>query len=131
MMECFQDILVISYYNYEGDSDEAILLKAEKYLKEVHQKVVDTFHPVTRICPDIYFQLVNHKANALLMDESSMAYFMQQLNIRPARISSLAIAYVKSLLTILKKNSTSYASIKPLINMLTNMHRIEAEQNKN
>ena len=65
------------------------------------------------------------------MDENSMAYFSQQLNIRPHVTSSLAIAYVKSLLTVLKKANTYSAGIKPLINMLGNMRRIEVEQNKN
>ena len=56
MMECFQDILVISYYNYEESVDsQAILEKGQKYLTNIHQKAVDTFHPVTRVCPEIYF----------------------------------------------------------------------------
>ena len=59
LMECFQDILVISYYNYEaGKNSEEILPASEEHLKTIHQKVVDTFHPITRICPDIYFVLV-------------------------------------------------------------------------
>ena len=65
------------------------------------------------------------------MDENSMAYFSQQLNIRPHVTSSLAIAYVKSLLGRLKRASSFGAGgIKPLINMLTNVGRIEVEQNK-
>ena len=130
LMECFQDILVISYYYFnESKNSEEIQKESQLYLKEVHQKVVDTFHPITRICPDIYFVLVKQKADALLMDENSMAYFSQQLNIRPHITSSLAIAYVKSILKILKKNNT-FVGIKPLINLLSNMQKIENEQNK-
>ena len=51
------------------------------------------------------------------MDESSMAYFAQQLNTRPRAQSSLAIAYVKSLLLVLKKANT-FGGIKPLIHSL-------------
>lgn len=59
LMECFQDILVISYYNYEeGKSSEEVKLGSMDYLKNIHQKVVDTFHPFTKVCPDIYFVLV-------------------------------------------------------------------------
>ena len=63
------------------------------------------------------------------MDESSMAYFSQQLNIRPHCISSHAIAYVKSILYVLKE-ANSFSGIKPLINMLTTKANIEVEQNK-
>ena len=59
MMECYQDISVISYYHYEDGKDESeVLVKADKYLKDIHQKVVDTIHPVTRVCPTIYTEIV-------------------------------------------------------------------------
>ena len=38
LMECFQDILVISYYNYEvgNKNAEDLLPGAEEHLKNVH-----------------------------------------------------------------------------------------------
>ena len=128
LMECFQDILVFSTYYYDvGKNDEEILLASESHLKTVHQKVVDTFHPVTKICPSIYFVLVKQKAEALLMDEQTMAYFSQQLNIRPQQISCYAIAYVRSILKILRK--TNAFGLDPLITDLKNKRLIEEEQN--
>ena len=45
-MECYQDMLVISVYNYEKSATEVEKARASKrFLREVHQKVVDTLHP--------------------------------------------------------------------------------------
>jgi len=48
---------------------------------------------------------VTQKANALLMDESSMGFFEQQLNIRPD-LAAEACEYVKSIVLIYKDNTT-------------------------
>ena len=61
------------------------------------------------------------------MDEQTMAYFSQQLNIRPQQISCYAIAYVRSILKILKK--THPVGLDPLIQELKNKRLIEEEQN--
>lgn len=46
LMECYQDMLVISVYNYEKSATEVEKARASKrFLREVHQKVVDTLHP--------------------------------------------------------------------------------------
>ena len=45
-MECYQDMLIISQYNYEKAATETEKRrKSKQFLKEVHQKVVDTLHP--------------------------------------------------------------------------------------
>jgi hypothetical protein len=54
------------------------------FLRQVHQRVVDTLYPCTAASSSIYHPFVTQKANALLMDEHSMDFFEQQLNIRPS-----------------------------------------------
>ena len=62
---------------------------------------MDTLHPANNLNTNIYHVFVTQKANALLMDENSMAFFEQQLNIRPA-LASFACTYVKALVGLFK-----------------------------
>ena len=76
LMECYQDMLVISVYNYEKSATEAEKKRESKlFLQKVHQKVVDTLHPQNNINLKIYHVFVTQKANSLLMDEGSMKFF--------------------------------------------------------
>ena len=55
LMECYQDILIISQYNCEKTEDEDQKRKKSKeFLKSVHQKVVDTLHPQNNTNTNIY-----------------------------------------------------------------------------
>lgn len=75
-MECYQDMLVCSVFNYEKGATQVEKARASKrFLKEVHQKVVDTLHPYSLVNLSEYFVFVLQKANALLMDEKSMGFF--------------------------------------------------------
>lgn len=74
-MECYQDILVYSVYNYERSAEADKVRSSKMFMKEVHQRVVNTLYPCTSSNLNIYHQFVTQKANALLMDESSIAFF--------------------------------------------------------
>ena len=105
LMECYQDILIYSVFNFEPSSTEAEMARASKlFLRQVHQRVVDTLYPCTATSSSIYHQFVTQKANALLMDEQSMDFFEQQLNIRPS-LAVDAVQYVKSIVEIFKQAS--------------------------
>ena len=65
--------------------------------------MVDTLHSDQGMNSNIYYQFVLQKANALLMDENSMDFFFQQLNISPEIITN-AILYVKAIIRIFKEH---------------------------
>jgi len=118
LMESFQDILVFSVCHFELDGGEHNKVTTSKqFLRDVHQRVVDTLHPDSGSNPSIYFQFVTHKANALLMDEHSMSFFDQQLNIRPD-LAVDAVRYVKSILLILKAELETKARERKQIKMM-------------
>ena len=58
-MECYQDMLVISVFNYEKSLIEREKARAaKKFLKEVHQKVVDTLHPINIVNQSVFLVFV-------------------------------------------------------------------------
>ena len=58
-MECYQDMLVISVFNYEKSLIEREKARAAKnFLKEVHQKVVDTLHPINIVNQSVFLVFV-------------------------------------------------------------------------
>lgn len=102
LMECYQDILVISEHHYNKNATEVEKRRSSKqFLKEVHQKAVDTLHTHTNVNQSIYHVFVTQKADALLMDEQSMDFFEQQLNITP-KIAKYACSYVRTIINILR-----------------------------
>ena len=55
-----------------------------QYMKEVHQKVIDTLHPYNNYSKKSFYKVfVIQKSDALLMDEQSMNFFEHQLRILP------------------------------------------------
>ena len=59
LMECYQDMLVISVFNYEKSLIEREKARAaKKFLKEVHQKVVDTLHPINIVNQSVFLVFV-------------------------------------------------------------------------
>ena len=73
---------------------------SKTFLKEVHQTVIDTLHPHNYLNENIYHVFVTQKADALLMDEQSMKFFEQQLNITP-KLAKYACSYVRTILVML------------------------------
>ena len=123
LMECFQDMLVISVYNYERSASEEDKNRASRaFLRNIHQRVVDTLHPYNMVNLNIYHVFAMQKANSLLMDELTMDFFEQQLNIRP-ELASHACNYVKSILQIFKEaaggNVVKKREFKSMIFQLT------------
>ena len=100
-MECYQDILITSVHYYEKSESESEKRRMSKtFMKEVHQTVIDTLHPHNYLNENIYHVFVTQKADALLMDEQSMKFFEQQLNITP-KLAKYACSYVRTIISML------------------------------
>ena len=127
-METYQDLLVISQLdhrmeihdfqtvkilsktknNTQGDngleSDPKMIqhLKTTKiFMKEVHQRVVDTLHPASRKVVEVQQQFARHRVDTLLMDEESMCYFSEMMELVPD-IQQLADRYLLAILKVYK-----------------------------
>jgi len=81
------------------------------FLREVHQRVVDTLYPCTANASKPYKQFVTQKANALLLDESSMDFFQQVHSVKPS-LAIDAIQYVKAIIQQYKDGLQGAANIK-------------------
>ena len=102
LIENYQDIIVTSVFDYKNQSDDGEEFskqqrRSQKFLREVHQQVVDTLHPKNRQNVEKQDQFVMHKSDALMMDEDSMSFFANQLNRIPV-ISQMASLYMISII---------------------------------
>ncbi len=84
LMETYQEIYVISVFTfpYQATDDEK-QAESNFYLRNVHQVVCDTCYASQKQQPIIYKQIVTLKSEALIMDESAMSFYSQQLSITP------------------------------------------------
>lgn len=108
-MESFQDIIVQSKKSHdyrqtserdieklrESDLDYAM----QKFFKEKHQMTVDSMHFKSEYSYEPLCIFLKLKAESLLMDESSMRFYQQVLNIYPEpALQTKAIKYVATLI---------------------------------
>lgn len=105
MLENFQDIIVISKFDYSYDlkNDEDHFLKnSEAFLSLVHTVAVDSLYSDSRFTT-VYKNIVEERSNALLMDEETINYYQYNLNVMPNPGILYAIAYLEMLLSIFSK----------------------------
>ncbi|TNV85265.1 hypothetical protein FGO68_gene15236 [Halteria grandinella] len=107
LMEVFQDIICISCFDFsqdledEEESKEALKF-SKQYLQVVHQQACDTLHSSSRFA-SLYKNIIDEKANALLMDEDSIDFNHYNLNVMPMPGIKFAVNYLESLLGTLGK----------------------------
>ncbi len=105
-MEIYQDITCVSRFEFSGstsDSEKELDI-ANEYLKIVHQLAVDSLHSTNKFNA-LYKNIIDEKANALLMDEETIDFNHYNMNIVPSQGIVYAVNYLEALLSVLGKYS--------------------------
>lgn len=105
LMEVFQDLICMSTYSLTKNKqlDELQLAKkSEEVLKLVHQVACDSLYCESRFTA-MYKNIIDEKANALLMDDQTVDFYHYNLNILPSPGIIYASLYLECILNILGK----------------------------
>ena len=124
LMEIFQDLILISAFDLldeHGQTGE--YRRSEQFLSQVHRTGVDTVYPVQRYS-NIYKNIIEEKATALLMDEDTVNFYHYNLNIMPNGIT-YAVNYLRSILGIMARYNGEYC--KELLRQLKSMKLVRKE----
>lgn len=81
LIDIYQDIILISTYNFTRKDYEAETAESRRFYNTVHHKIADSIHSSSRSLQENYNVLIEEKANGLLMDEQTMDFFIHQLRI--------------------------------------------------
>jgi|LauGreDrversion4_2_1035121.scaffolds.fasta_scaffold417245_1 hypothetical protein len=77
-MERFQDITITSKFIFVEDN----LKHSQEYLRAVHQAAADSLHSTNKFTL-LYKNIIDEKANALLMDTDTINFHHYNLGIVP------------------------------------------------
>ena len=113
IMDMFQDIVVcsIKYFTEESNTMDQQALEIEvnkktrSHLNDIHRIIVDSVHQIEIASQTQFFKnIIEERSNALLMDESTMKFYQNNLDICPDGIK-YSVSYLMQLLnTLLRSN---------------------------
>ncbi len=107
LMEIFQDIICISTFDYhdhvvlENNKEGQEVMKLSQFIEKVHRSCADTMYSSQKF-NNMYKNIVEERANALLMDEETINFYHYNLNTQPSGIG-YAVSYLMKILAILSK----------------------------